>query len=346
MQVVFGIVCGMWAYAQIEPRPAQCDTHGVTSWNAVGLGAVDLRGFNVGESDAETAIIPVKPAQPAVIKGPVAELWRRLVEGTVDDEELTDDEQTLLWTFADYGIASENRDHPNRLMTVPTPWLMSFSHELVYALVAQIASQEGLRAIFIKGPVEYRQGLRTRQHSGDVDVWIEPGGIPALARAMAPWGWRIAPDPWEGTAVNHTTTLRPPRTWGCEIDVHRYFPGCALTAARAFESLSRRTEPTSFGGVQVRVPSVAAQAVILALHLTRPEVGFVTSTARIAEAADVLRKGGYDAAAFAREFGADAALLQPLRLAFPEREFAPSCELPENWLWRAQPTRLRAYLQE
>lgn len=316
----------------------------VTSWNAVGLGAVDLRGFDVRDSGIETAIIPVKPAEPAAIKGSVAEVWRRLLDGPVSDEQLSEDDRALVRQFSDYGIASKDPNHPRRLTAVPGPWLVSFMHELVYALVAQVAAQQQLRVIFIKGPVEYRQGLRNRQHSGDVDVLVEPGGASLLTQAMAPWGWRVAPEPWEGTQVNHSITLRP-GAWGCEIDVHRYYPGCALRAEEAFRVLSAHTERMSFCGVQVSVPTTPAQSVIMALHLMRPEIGFSISSARICEATDALRRGGDDAARFAREFRAEAALSEPLRHAFPEQEFAPSYEPPENWVWGAEPNKLRGYLR-
>lgn len=316
----------------------------MTSWIAIGLGATDLRGADVGDSRAETAIIPVRPAEPVAITGAVAGLWRRLVAGPVEDSELTEDERALVRDFASYGIASDGPDDPARISTVQAPWLVSFIHELVYVLVARVAMQEGLRVVFIKGPIEYRQGLRTRRHSGDVDVWVEPGGIPRLVRAMEPWGWAVRSDPWEGTTVNHTTTLKP-GAWGCEVDLHRHFPGCALSVDRAFAVLCEHTESMSFCGVQVEVPTAAAHSVIVALHLTRPEVGQITSPQQIAAATSALATSGVEAATFARDFGAEAALLGPLRAAFPEQTFEPSYGLPANWTWRAQPNLLRSYLK-
>lgn len=316
----------------------------MTSWIAVGLGATDLRGADVGDSGAEAAIIPVRPADPVAITGAVAGLWRRLVAGPVEDAELGEDERALVREFADYGIASADEGDPARIAKLSGPWLVSFIHELVYALVAGVAAREGLRVVFIKGPIEYRQGLRARRHSGDVDVWVEPGGIPRLTKAMEPWGWAVRPDPWEGTTVNHTTTLRA-GAWGCEIDIHRHFPGCALPEDQAFAVLCRHTESLRFAGVSVEVPTVAAHSVIFALHLTRPEVGQITSPHRVATATSSLVKGGDEAAGFARDFGAEAALLGPLRTAFPDQIFAPTYGLPANWTWRAQPNRFRAYLK-
>lgn len=315
----------------------------MTSWIAIGLGAADLRGIDVGDSGAEAAIIPARPADPVAIGGAVADLWRRMVAGPVEDAELDENERALVHEFADYGIASDDGDDPARIRRLPAPWLVSFIHELVYALVARVAAQEALSVVFIKGPIEYRQGLRSRRHSGDVDVWVEPGGIPRLAHALEPWGWNVESDPWDGTAVNHTATLKA-GAWGCEIDLHRHFPGCALPADQAFAVLRKNTESMSFCGVKVEVPTAAAHSVIIALHLVRPEVGQDTSPRQIAAATSALARGGAEAAAFAREFRAEAALLEPLRAAFPDQTFEPSYGLPANWTWRAQPNRFRSYL--
>ena len=43
--------------------------------------------------------------------------------------------------------------------------------------VARVAASRGIRCVFTKGPALRLQGLRDREHSGDVDLWCDPARV-------------------------------------------------------------------------------------------------------------------------------------------------------------------------
>lgn len=313
----------------------------VSTWVATGFGALDLRATR--EVEADFAVVSTLPAEPIGISGDVGSLWRRLVDGPVDDAALSAKQRALVREFAEFGIASQVMDHPARIRSVPAPWFVSFTHELVCALVASVARGVGVRVIFIKGPTLRSQGLRDREHSGDVDAWVEPARLAELSAALLPWGWTVQPDLWSGTPVNHSVTLRP-SAWGCEIDLHRHFPGIALSERAAFEEVAVHCEAVSFAGVEGQVPDRPTHAVIGALHLARPEVGIGQVSGKLNAAVATLRSGGVGAADVAQNLHAEAALGRVLVQAFPGRTFNANDELPLNWRWRQQPSKAAAYI--
>ena len=123
------------------------------------------------------------------LAGVPAVLWRKLLDGPVPDAGLNDAEQALIREFAAVGIASDDPLHPARILELRVPWMSSPVHEMVYALVASVARDHGVDAISIKGPMLHRQGLRAREHSGDVDVWADPAHLEVLCGALEAWGW-------------------------------------------------------------------------------------------------------------------------------------------------------------
>lgn len=125
----------------------------MTAWCAVSYGALDLRGTPSGDaSGAELAVTPIYPGEPVTLLGAPAALWRRLVDGPVPDEDLTADERELVGEFEEYGIASRGPNAQHAVLRVDPPWLSSPIHELVYALVANIAADQDFAVLFIKGP--------------------------------------------------------------------------------------------------------------------------------------------------------------------------------------------------
>jgi hypothetical protein len=312
----------------------------MTQWVATSFGCLDLRSN--GQIDVEYAIVPTRPAEPVMISGRVAGLWRRLVEGPVDDQFLTPDEAVLVREFAQYGIASADSSVTCRVSHVPTPWLTSPMHELVYALIGNVACASSIRVVFIKGPALHAQGLRDREHSGDVDVWVEPERAGSLAAALASWGWTRRPHLWHGTGLDHSVTLRPP-TWGCEIDLHKHFPGIGLSDAQAFDWIASRTYWVSYAGTVSAVPTREAHAVLAALHLVRPRVGAPVPPDRVDEAARTLLVAGAGVGNAIGELQAEAALRPVLARAFPGVKFDESATLPTTWAWRTLPTKPRAY---
>lgn len=279
-----------------------------------------------------------------MLHGVGAELWRRLVDGPVPDADLSAEERLVVADMDSMGIASADVSHTARVVSVSKPWLMSPIHELVYALLHNVAVQSGVRLMFIKGPTLHAQGLRPRVHSGDVDCWIEPGNELRFARAMQGWGWRPALSAFTGTRVLHALTLRP-NEWSCAVDVHSWFPGMTAAPQDAFDTVYRASEQRLFASVRALTPSTDFHAVIGSLNEVRPLRGRSISQAHIEAASSALRRAGSPAIAAAEAVGAEFALANALPAAFPDHEFDfAGASIPPDWAWRLERTNLRAYI--
>lgn len=303
----------------------------MTEWVPVSRGALDISDSSKTGHDAELAITPVQPGGCIALSDGPADLWRSLVGGREEDSFVAE-ELDLIRSFHEYGIAAP-APHPLTVSELRTPWLSSPQHELVYALLAHVLRDAEIDGVFIKGPVEYAQGLRHREHSGDVDVWVHHSQVHRLAEAMRPWGWTLRSDVF----IGHSRTLIP-ETWGCAIDVHTRFPGMALEPEEAFQTLMRNTQQWEFAGVSVAVPSRPLTAVIRALHDLRPSGRESYSAGKTQEAARILKLAGPETIRIAREFRALAPLSGSLRLAFPEEEIdLRDAPWPDNWNSLAAP---------
>lgn len=313
-------------------------------WIPIAFGALDIHDSPLFAPEAEILILPALPGEASCLVGAAADLWRRLVASApVPGDALRADENALLEKLRDAGFVALGETHPAAVSTLRPPVLSSVVHELVYALVARVAAAHDIRCVFIKGPALHHQGLRDREHSGDVDVWCDPTRIDDLADALESWGWRRAADPWHGTLVHHTVTMLP-GAWGCEIDVHRRFPGLVLDDASAFEAVMRDARTVRYADVDILVPAPDTHAVVAALHAVRPMIGAGPRSAHASAAAATIlgRTGG--TVRKARELGAVPALLAELApLAAPGSLVADAAGTPRDWLWRAEPDHVRAY---
>ncbi|WP_058625090.1 nucleotidyltransferase family protein [Microbacterium testaceum] len=312
-------------------------------WFAIAYGALDVEGSALFERGAEVLLVPAVPGDVLCLVGEGAALWRRLIDSApVQEDAVSAAERVILSEMAQAGIVTRDATHPARVTQLAPPVLSSPLHELVYALTAQVAAEHGIRCVFTKGPALMLQGLREREHSGDVDVWCDPARWDDLAEALEPWGWAREPDAWRGTAVHHTATMRPER-WGCEIDIHRRFPGLTIDDAAAFEIVLRDAEPLRFGAVDILVPRVSTHAVLAAIHAVRPVIGAGPRTRDISDGAARLLARAPDTLERARELGAVVALRDELApLAAPGSLDADE-GTPRDWAWRAESSRVRAY---
>lgn len=313
------------------------------SWIATAYAALDLREWPENQSDIEVMLLSTEPREPFGLTGPYAELWLRLTGEPVDDDRLTPEEQVLVREYADAGIASDDPHHPARVRHVSRPWLSSPLHELVYGLAGSIAKEHGIDLVFIKGPALHRQGLRTREHSGDVDVWVDPARVAEMTERIQEWGWIHSRVLWEESSLHHSVTMRP-GAWGCEIDLHRYMPGFALPDHLSFAALLDHAETLEFAGVPVPVPQAPAHAIVSALHLMRPQQGRTIDAGNDEEAVRELRAAGDEALVVAREMRAAAALRDILGEAFPGEKIDVDYDPPLNWRWRTEPDRVKRYL--
>ena len=165
----------------------------------------------------------------------------------------------------------------------------SVAIELLHALVGRVATDAGVRMLIIKGPTLARQGLRPERVSADVDVLVDPAGLPALVGALRAAGWherRAAVDSPHSITLVHDG-------WRGDLDLHRHIPGLTHEPSAAFEVLWNRREPQSFAGHPVAVPDLLGQAVLLALHSLR-NAGDRERDAELATAVAVLRRASVD----------------------------------------------------
>lgn len=313
-------------------------------WIAVAFGALDVRGAPTFAAEAEIALVPILPGPALCLVGEGAALWRGLVDrGPLSPLELGSDENALLEQMRKEGLVVRGRTHPAAVTRLDPPVLSSPLHELVYALVAHVSETAGIRCLFVKGPALHHQGLRAREHSGDVDVWCDPARWDDLAAALEPWGWVREPDPWRGTPIHHTATMTP-TSWGCEIDVHRRLPGLTLDDDEAFAAVLERTASVRYGGVEVSVPETAAHAVLAAVHAVRPEIGAGPRSEQAVALATTLLSSDPLCLDRAIDLGAVTVLRDELSVATGESLPADGGAVPHDWDWRSRPDRLHAYL--
>jgi hypothetical protein len=302
----------------------------MTKWVAVAYGALDVAD-DPPIPGAEVLVVPTVPAPLRSLFGHGAALWRRLAEdGPLDEADLEDSDIEILEEMADLGLASNDVHHEARFGDLRQPWLTSALHELVYALVTEVMRRADVEGIFIKGPVLHRQGLRTQPHSGDVDLWVAPGGQHRIAESLRAWGWDVIPFDF-AEEMYHSMTLEP-ADWGCEIDVHYRFPGIGVEPLDAFRALISERQYMTFAGVSCPVPSVEANAVIYALHCLRPDPKVTVTELSHMESQRALRLGGTGALALAEKWKSLPVLGPEFAQAVPGivlPDYPP--EAPEDW---------------
>ena len=315
----------------------------MTSWVATAYGVLDVRDTQFSETGARYLVLGTLPSEPIGLIEPYASLWASLVAGPVNEVDMTDDEFSIVREFETAGIASTHVSDADRVHTLPEPWLQSPMHELVYSLISGVAEKHSIDLVFIKGPMLHKQGLRSREHSGDVDAWVSPPDIMRLVKHLEEWGWHFEPGLWGDSPAHHSLTLAP-GSWGCEIDLHRHMPGCALEDTEAFRVLRENSETWEFASRAGQTPAVGAHSVLSALHLLRPLRGQPPSANLVAEAESVLSKGGQSGLNFSKRVRAVPAIRATLRKVFPEADLEVDYAVPLNWHWRAQKSGLRRTL--
>lgn len=303
---------------------------------------MDLTNHALAEEGYELVVCPILPGSPHLLYGDGARLWRKFVADAIDPTLLSPAEREIAEEMHEMGLLAAGESHHARATYVAEPWLISFRHELVYALIQNVARENGIDVFFIKGPTLAAQALRERAHSGDVDCWVHPKDALRLAFALRPWGWSPALSAFTGTPVLHSLTLRA-NDWSCAVDVHSWFPGLAVKATDAFRMLRTRTEERRFASVTVRTPNRVAHAVLSALHEVRPLQGELPGSVQLGWAANTLRTVGPEVVGAVRELGAVYALREPLRIAFPGLHLEEDAPPPPDWAWRSQRSTLLVY---
>ncbi|MGP5600675.1 hypothetical protein ACTXOJ_17020 [Glutamicibacter arilaitensis] len=305
---------------------------------------MDISSHQMGGPDAELLVTGTRADEPIGLTGASADLYRSLVQGPVAESSLTDAEVKLLQNFSHFGLASTEPESVYRIRSLASPWFDSPVHELVCALVASIAKRDNFEVIFIKGPSLFKQGIREKRHSGDVDVLVAPHNFERVIEALEEFGWERQVAFWDGTGINHSTALSAPANWGCEVDIHEYFPGIGLPADQAFRVLMESTYRETFAGIPSFVPNIEAHSVLYALHQIRPEFGIVRSGDLHTVAARAFSIAGDESYTIAKDLKADAVLGPLFQQAFPDLEISQTSDIPFNWMWRSQDSRVAGYL--
>lgn len=134
------------------------------------------------------------------------------------------------------------------------------------AAVQVVADKIGLDVLHIKGDAA-DLSLRPEFSGTDVDVLVRPAHVAALDRALRARGWRVYSTFVYGSPFGHAQTYLHD-AWGY-LDLHRWFPGIRVDPEVAFERMWIDSDEVDFAGVGCRVPSIAAQAVLLVLNSAR-----------------------------------------------------------------------------
>jgi len=155
--------------------------------------------------------------------------------------------------------------------------------EMSRAGVQVIADRVGARLLHIKGAMTDPALLGPRFEGTDVDVLVDPGGIPSLHRALVAQGWQVYSTFRNNSSFEHAQTYFHP-DWG-HLDLHRRFPGIGIADDRAFETLWADRAGVSAAGRPCAVPALTAQAVLLTLNAARAG-GMGDTAARVWDALD------------------------------------------------------------
>lgn len=158
--------------------------------------------------------------------------------------------------------------------------------ELAHSLVADLAERNGMRALFIKGPVSNSHGLRTPRSYGDVDVFVEPARSADFIRILQSKGWARRPATLaQSNFVTHSTSYIHP-SWPCDIDVHTTFPGLFRDQATTFDLLWSRRTSLIVGSRFLQCADRESSILISALHALRSP----TDEAHRAELLELVRR--------------------------------------------------------
>jgi hypothetical protein len=134
------------------------------------------------------------------------------------------------------------------------------------AAVQVVADRIGADVLHIKGDA-VDPSLRPLNAGTDVDILVRPEDVARLDRAIRGAGWRLYSTFAYGSPFGHAQTYLHDM-WGY-LDLHRSFPGIGLDKASAFDVLDRDGSLIDEAGIDCRVPSVEAQAILLLLNAAR-----------------------------------------------------------------------------
>jgi hypothetical protein len=149
-----------------------------------------------------------------------------------------------------------------------TEVLLAEAVPLAHAVVERVAAEQGVRVLFVKGPIAVAQGLRSARTSVDVDVLVAPADLDGLVAALHAIGWDDEQVYATPTAATYSRTIRHVR-WPCELDLHVRFPGLLAAPEEVFEHLWARHDIAPVAARELPCLDRIAQALILAVNALR-----------------------------------------------------------------------------
>lgn len=141
--------------------------------------------------------------------------------------------------------------------------------ELAHAFADRLAEMNGIRVVFIKGPVANAHVLRDAKPSADVDVMVDPSAIDDYIRSLISVGWHERPASFAQRSLASHSRSFINSSWPCDIDVHVTFPGFLASPQDCFEELWARRTTVSVAGREIPGADLSASILIGALHALR-----------------------------------------------------------------------------
>lgn len=188
--------------------------------------------------------------------------------------------------------------------------------DLVTVEVAGLLGAEGITSILLKGPT-FARWLFDDPHERsytDTDLLISPDDL-GPARTLLEREGFTAPFKGAGHELIHYAEPWIRAGDAAEIDLHHRLPGIP-DSRRAWEVLSRHTEPATLRGHEVTMLDEPARALHVALHAAQHGTGRTQSIRDLERALQRLDDETWAAAAdLARETGAEGAFADGLKLA-------------------------------
>ena len=139
--------------------------------------------------------------------------------------------------------------------------------KMAHAQLQWVADVEGVPLLHIKGSALDDVLKAPGREGSDADILVQPSCADRFCAALQRYGWKLSTRFTTGSSFEHAATLRHEELgWA---DVHRHYPGFGVPAEEAFEVLWHERHTISIAGRACDVPSLAAQALILALHAAR-----------------------------------------------------------------------------
>jgi hypothetical protein len=150
---------------------------------------------------------------------------------------------------------------------VPIP--LSVRLLLGRAAAQTLADEASADLLHIKGNAADPLLRSSGDFSTDIDVLVRPGDVARFDGVLRAHGWRVYSTFTLGSPFGHAQTYIHD-VWGY-LDVHRYFPGVGIDPPLAFERLWSDRSSIDVAGVACAVPSLPAQATLLALNAARSQ---------------------------------------------------------------------------